>query len=588
MGETDMWLSKIGHWLDKFSNTTRRIRMASGRNRRRLELETLESRWTPATRISETQLTYQDIDGDSVTVTFSKPILTSDAAANVFLAFNTGNVNGSNTTPQQLQRIDLRGSGAAAARGTHITVEASANGGNGVADIGFIDASDKDLGKVVVDGDLARIAVGDSDASTAALKALVVGSMGALGLTTQAPGSDLHTVIRGSVSKIVVQGHINDAYIDVGIVSSAGVSKGNIGLLDVGGSVIGGSEPASGRVTAYGNIGKARIGGSVLGSAGEGSGFIFALKRIGDINIGGILQGGTGARSGSVGAIGEVGAVSIGAIAGGDALGSPSGQVSSLTGRIKSLVVSGNIAGGGGFYSGSVDAKLGLGSLTIRGSLVGGTGQFSGRVDSGSGSIGNVLVGGNVASGAGNDSGSIAARDNLGHVVVKGGIFGAQARRVIISAGGVKSLGPARIKSLTVIGDVSFVDILSGYQTTSISSPTRGNADAVIGVVNIGGDWMASNLVAGVDVGADGLFGTADDGTAVAGSNAFVSGIGPVTIGGEATGTIGDLDHFGIVAEEVRSLSVNGQRVALTPGALNDLNIALGTTGDFVLSELKA
>ena len=52
-----------------------------------------------ASIVSPTQLTYRDIDGDNVTVTFSKPILTSDGLANSFFGFSTGNVNGSNATP---------------------------------------------------------------------------------------------------------------------------------------------------------------------------------------------------------------------------------------------------------------------------------------------------------------------------------------------------------------------------------------------------------------------------------------------------------------------------------------------------------
>ena len=101
-------------------------------------------------------------------------------------------------------------------------------------------------------------------------------------------------------------------------------------------------------------------------------------------------------------------------------------------------------------------------------------------------------------------------------------------------------------------------------------------------------DLVHVRLVAGVDVGADGRFGTADDGTTVSGSDSFTSKIGPVTIFGSAVGTIGGVDHFGIIAEKVAVLSIDGQGVALKPGALNDLNLPLGLTGDFVFSELKA
>src|SRR5436309_9446565 len=69
-------------------------------------LESLESRLAPATLVNPTTLTYQDVDGDNVTVRFSKPVLSNVNADNVFF-FDTGSVNGDNSTPQQLQEIGL-------------------------------------------------------------------------------------------------------------------------------------------------------------------------------------------------------------------------------------------------------------------------------------------------------------------------------------------------------------------------------------------------------------------------------------------------------------------------------------------------
>src|SRR5262245_24139195 len=45
--------------------------------RTRLGMECLEAREVPATFVSGTTLTYQDVDGDDVTVRFSKSILTA-------------------------------------------------------------------------------------------------------------------------------------------------------------------------------------------------------------------------------------------------------------------------------------------------------------------------------------------------------------------------------------------------------------------------------------------------------------------------------------------------------------------------------
>ena len=512
-------------------------------------LETLEHRLAPATVVSLRQLTYQDIDGDNVTVTFSKPILTSDSAANTFLAFDTGNVNGSNTTPQQLWRIDLRGSIAAAAKGTHITVEAEVNGGNGVAHVGFIEATGKDLGKVTIDGDLGRIHAGDDNLKTPALKGLFVGSMGVLGLTTQTPGSDLHSDLNGSIGKIIAAGNIQGTLLDVS-----------------------------------GNVGKVHVGGSIIGTAANDSGTFYVGKRIGRLTILGDLAGGSGNFSGQIAADGGIGDVTAHRVLGGD--GNQSGVIRS-GGKIRSLVLTGNLQGGAAERSGWIVASAGLGSLTVHQSILGGSGINSGRVESSLGSIGDVFIGAVLKSGSGAGSGSIAAHGNLGNVFVRSNVAGSAANRVVISAGGADTDGPARIGKLN-FSSVSFADILCGYDTTFLAGNVRTNADARIGAVNIGGLWQASNLVAGVDVGADGLYGTADDGTTVTGSDHCISRIGPVTIFSSAGGTNGGADHFGIIAEKVSALSIDGQGVVLKPGALNDLNLTLGLTGDFVLSELKA
>src|SRR5205814_1218886 len=91
--------------------------------RANLCLESLETREAPATLVSATKLTYQDIDGDNVTVTLSKPLLNLGNVNSVFL-FDTGTVDGFNATKQQLRTINLTAFGAAAA-GTNITAVAT-------------------------------------------------------------------------------------------------------------------------------------------------------------------------------------------------------------------------------------------------------------------------------------------------------------------------------------------------------------------------------------------------------------------------------------------------------------------------------
>src|SRR5262245_22935434 len=130
----------------------------SGRRRHILGVETLERRDAPATLVSGTRLTYRDCDGDSVSVTFSKPILTA-ANANTIFTFDTGGVDGNNSTKQQLRAIDLTSLGATA-KGVAITTAAvrnSLSGGDGFAAVGQIDATGIDMGAVAIDGDLGRV-----------------------------------------------------------------------------------------------------------------------------------------------------------------------------------------------------------------------------------------------------------------------------------------------------------------------------------------------------------------------------------------------------------------------------------------------
>src|SRR5262249_4304912 len=164
----------------------------------------LERRDAPATFVSPTKLTYQDIDGDNVTVTLSKPLLTAGNLNSVF-TFDIPSVL--NQTKQQLQTIDLTSFSAAAA-GTSITVTATHSaitGGDGQVNVGFINATGIDLGPVNIAGDLGRILAGDGDPAVPALKSLSVRSLGRFGTDTQAPGGNLRSNINGALGALMVK-----------------------------------------------------------------------------------------------------------------------------------------------------------------------------------------------------------------------------------------------------------------------------------------------------------------------------------------------------------------------------------------------
>ncbi|MBC7965782.1 MAG: hypothetical protein H7Z17_07630, partial [Fuerstia sp.] len=107
--------------IRRFQSPRRRLQVKRGQYS---DSQSLETRVLPATLVNPTTLTYQDIDGDDVSVTFSNPILTAANVNSVFL-FNSGNVNGNNTFPQQLRQIKV--SDLAAAAGTTITTVATRN-----------------------------------------------------------------------------------------------------------------------------------------------------------------------------------------------------------------------------------------------------------------------------------------------------------------------------------------------------------------------------------------------------------------------------------------------------------------------------
>ncbi len=112
-----------------------------------------------ATLVAANKLTYQDADGDNVEVTLSKPVLTAGNVNSIF-TFDTGPIAG-NGTKQQLRTINLVG--VAGVAGTTIITKAmrsAANGGDGFAAIGQIDALGIDIGAVTIDGDLGRILAG--------------------------------------------------------------------------------------------------------------------------------------------------------------------------------------------------------------------------------------------------------------------------------------------------------------------------------------------------------------------------------------------------------------------------------------------
>jgi hypothetical protein len=192
-----------------------------------------------------------------------------------------------------------------------------------------------------------------------------------------------------------------------------------------------------------------------------------------------------------------------------------------------------------------------------------------------SGSIGTIAIKGSVLGSA------IRSDGNIGVVRISGDL----AAGATISALGdplPESKATAlAIKSLSIGGSADHAQILAGYDRTDAAI----NGDAGIGRVTFGGNWTASNLVAGVSRGTDGMFGTDDD-LLIPGGNQIIARIASIVIRG-ATGTEGGTDHFGVVAEEIAAFKSSGTKLTLTSGPRNDLaGMPLGSSGDMTVREV--
>lgn len=313
------------------------------------------------------------------------------------------------------------------------------------------------------------------------------------------------------------------------------VVTGDLRVLRVGGDVTGATV-----AVANGGIGTMKINGSIVG------GFVSANNDLGRGMVTGNVEGTSAGYAGIF-----------------------------FGGTIHSLSVGGNIQGGS--QMGSADLVLSgailadhIQHLTIGGSLLAGT---------------DVTTGSYWANGA------VIGYFDIGSVTIRGDMVGNASNPAVISAGGhfMDTGGPdLAIGSVTVKGRVERGLILAGVDPVTQYAYEPVDADAQIGRVTVGGDWIASSIAAGAVAGAAG-FGSPDDtkmsGQFVRDDPTVSSAIGSITIGGKIEGSDVKGEHFGFVAEDVGRLKVAGSNVPLAPGIGND-DIALTATGDVTVHEV--
>jgi hypothetical protein len=513
-------------------------------------IEPLESRIAPAVVVA-----FTDLDGDLVTISASKGTLAELQTA-------AGNVN-----DHVLQTLDL--SGTDHFDGTNISIIATplAGKGDGLVNVGYINATGRVLGVVTVDGDLGAIDVGNTAVKPVALASLTVQSLGELGTTTGAP-ADLRSDIAGSVKSILVKGNVRNAYVDITGANPATLVKSSLGSLTIVGSLIGGSSAAQGVINVTGNIGPVKVGGSVLAGAGIAtgqigsltgsvgavtiggdvigsvagfSGYIFADIDMGNVTVGGDVRG-TGGANGNSGLIiaakGSMGNVKVGgSLIGGNALYSGTIVASTdagATGSMGKVTIGGSVIGGAAFRTGALYAAGGIGAVSIGGDLKGGAGDESGLISSG-GSVGSVKIGGDVR-GGGFQAGRIFGR-NIGSVSIGGSLIGGGGSNSgtiqipLVLDGSVQKVG-----AITIGGSV-----LGGAGSYSGGLLDDGLFNDVWGPIKVGGDWIGGSGGSSGRLFAGKVASVTIDGSFIGGSNTFAgywtgNSIGSVTIGGDVVG----------------------------------------------------
>lgn len=541
-------------------------------------LEALEARIAPASiNAAGNVLTYTDIDGDLVKITFTKVKVTD---AN--FTFSTGTATDGIDTPRTLDKINLVG-----ANGAGFTLTATPKGGKGDshANIGEIDASAANLGIVSVDGDVNRMTVGSIADTVVGIKSFTALSMGRTNFTSapvvseiKSAGSfvvknaatDVSLTFLGNVQKLSIGGNFGDL-----IANGSNIEiRGNVGTLKINGSIFA-RDTSHGSIKVEGTTGSFTVVGSLYGaSSGSVTDFQVDLgTSVKTITIGGDLQGKTAQGGGGL-LVGSAGTIKIGGSLIGGA-GSNTAALVVLT-AAKSLTIGGDVRGfaGGntsqGQNGGSINIDT-IGSVRIGGSMIGtpnagSSGSYAGSSVGSftighnlisstpsanfldgyiilSGNLGSLKIGGDLIVGNANSiiyEPVISVGGVIGSLSVGGSILGSTSHSAYILAGGVGTVdGTAAIKSLSVKHDVRLASIVAGYRW-SMGSLSAVNTDTGIGSITIGGDLAASQVMAGSNVAGDGVPGTQDDGI-IAGSLARID---KVKIGGAFTGYPGSTTSF--------------------------------------------
>ena len=525
-------------------------------------IEILESRIAPAGVFY-----YTDGDGNKVKVTSSVGTSAELASAVEAGLSNYGSGQSLLTQPHTLQVLNLAtvalghdfANAAITITGTPSTGLGTLSG-NGLVNVGEINANGINLKSVTIHGDLGQIVVGGGSATGLGLGALNVQSMGEYGLITGA-NSTVSRFING-VTSITVAHDVDGLLLRADASGTAPLAK--IGAITIGGNLVGGTASDTGEIAAADGIGSVKILGSVIGGTATDDGRIAtsvsgrlpagAGGNIGSIYIGGDLEGGSAQATGAIFCAGTLGSVTI----------------------------AGSLIGGSAITSGGIDGNS-IGTVSIGRDLIGASFSSSSSVDHtafirSQGNIRSVTVGGSLIPGAESGGGTltfsaaIQAGLTLGPVDVHGSIQGTAATPVVISGSGLanptKHTQDPAVESVTVTGSSTYAVIEAGYGVGGATT----SGDAQIGTVKVGGDLIATDIIAGVKVQTAGSdFGMASDSlidvpSATVTKDGILSSIASIVVGGQIEGATGGAT-FGIEAQSIGSISTGGIKIPLKSAA---------------------
>ncbi|MEQ1859767.1 MAG: hypothetical protein ABMA13_07525 [Chthoniobacteraceae bacterium] len=514
-------------------------------------IEPLEGRIAPATLIDAGTISFNDLDGDVVTVHFSKSFLTAGNVGDIF-KFSDGtqaSAFGANG-PQQLQLIDLNrvpvnlATFISKAEGTSLSVTAAKGAGNigdDFTNVGHVKATNLALGRVEIDGDLGQIDCGRSGAKVG-LQALVVNSLYQFGSGTQVSGGTatekLESRIAGELTLLDVKADLHGFIHVIDGIGLSATAAAKIGSVKVAGSLRGNISDNTGTIESARGIGAVNVGG-LVGGGGKNSGSIVAGTGISSLTAGS-LMGGIGVNSGAIVAGGGLPLVKItGDVTGGGGIGS-----GSIHGAVLGkATIGGMLTGAGGAESGSVQISKTIASLTISGDVMGAGGAGSGGIEFGSvfpfttlpGSLPatTITLGGKLTGGSGFASGAIHGETALAIVKVAGDVTGG-------------------------IGDRSGAIISDGTASVISVGKLVGGPGANSGSIFSGADPLLKGNLGTVTI-ANGMLG----GTGISSGSIVASKIGSVRVGSalqnaNVTGGGGDFSGSLISTSTIRSVQIFG------------------------------